>query len=230
MPCLSKVAPNSDYYGHVHRAGGIPAIIKSCAAAACSTWTPTRSTPRRWPGSRRLGHPRRQGHRRGHQAVPRRARRRAHHRPFSTDNRWGPRRRRRERLHPLGGARTPRRAACVLRGNIARDGAVLKTAGITRISPLEGVARVVESQEGGGVGDLTRTLQPGEVLFSVRGPRAARMGNAAPDGVHQGRRSGQVRPGHRRPLPPRFLGPSISHVSPRPRPAATSPWSATVTR
>ncbi len=54
---------------------------------------------------------------------------------------------------------------CVLRGNLAQDGAVLKTAGIDEdLWHFEGPARVVESQEEAVQVILSKTLQAGEVL------------------------------------------------------------------
>ena len=53
----------------------------------------------------------------------------------------------------------------MLRGNIAPDGAVIKTAGIPEdIWRFEGPARVVESQEEAVSVILTKQIQPGDVL------------------------------------------------------------------
>ena len=94
--------------------------------------------------------------------------------PFSTANRW-------ESLdldanngciRDIAHAYTKEGGLCVLRGNIAEDGAILKTAGITEDQfHFEGPARVVESQEEAVSVILTKTLQPGEVLFvNYEGP------------------------------------------------------------
>ena len=170
VPCLSKVAPNSDYYmEHVHRAGGIPAIMGELRRGgllnmdANSVHAPSLAEQLDdWDirGGRATDEAIELFH-----AAPGGVRTTE---PFSTDNRW-------ESLdvdaengciHSVEHAHTKEGGLCVLRGNIARDGAVLKTAGITEDQfHFEGVARVVESQEEAVSVILTRTLQPGEVLF-----------------------------------------------------------------
>ena len=170
VPCLSKVAPNSDYYmEHVHRAGGIPAIlgelrrggllnlkVHSVHSGAIEDhlddWDIRGGSA--IPEAIELVH-----------AAPGGVRTTE---PFSTDNRW-------ESLdvdavsgciRDVEHAYTREGGLCVLRGNIAEDGAILKTAGIQEDQfHFEGVARVVESQEEAVSAILTRTLQPGEVLF-----------------------------------------------------------------
>ncbi len=170
VPCLSKVAPNSDYYmEHVHRAGGIPAIlgelrrggllnlkVHSVHSGAIEDhlddWDIRGGSA--IPEAIELFH-----------AAPGGVRTTE---PFSTDNRW-------ESLdvdavsgciRDVEHAYTREGGLCVLRGNIAEDGAILKTAGIQEDQfHFEGVARVVESQEEAVSAILTRTLQPGEVLF-----------------------------------------------------------------
>ncbi|KGF15972.1 dihydroxy-acid dehydratase [Corynebacterium freneyi] len=170
VPCLSKVAPNSDYYmEHVHRAGGIPAIMGELRRGgllnmdANSVHAPSLEKQLDdWDirgGSAtdeaiELFH-----------AAPGGVRTTE---PFSTDNRW-------ESLdvdaengciRSVDHAYTAEGGLCVLRGNIARDGAILKTAGISEDQfHFEGTARVVESQEEAVSVILNRTLQPGEVLF-----------------------------------------------------------------
>lgn len=170
VPCLSKVAPNSDYYmEHVHRAGGIPAIMGELRRGgllnmdANSVHAPSLAEQLDdWDirGGKATDEAIKLFH-----AAPGGVRTTE---PFSTDNRW-------ESLdvdaengciHSVEHAHTKEGGLCVLRGNIARDGAVLKTAGITEDQfHFEGVARVVESQEEAVSVILTRTLQPGEVLF-----------------------------------------------------------------
>ena len=170
VPCLSKVAPNSDYYmEHVHRAGGIPAIMGELRRGgllnmgANSVHAPSLEKQLDdWDirgGSAtdeaiELFH-----------AAPGGVRTTE---PFSTENRW-------ESLdvdaengciRSVDHAYTAEGGLCVLRGNIARDGAILKTAGISEDQfHFEGTARVVESQEEAVSVILNRTLQPGEVLF-----------------------------------------------------------------
>ena len=170
VPCLSKVAPNSDYYmEHVHRAGGIPAIMGELRRGgllnmdANSVHAPSLAEQLDdWDirGGKATDEAIELFH-----AAPGGVRTTE---PFSTDNRS-------ESLdvdaengciHSVEHAHTKEGGLCVLRGNIARDGAVLKTAGITEDQfHFEGVARVVESQEEAVSVILTRTLQPGEVLF-----------------------------------------------------------------
>ncbi|MFD5867312.1 dihydroxy-acid dehydratase [Corynebacterium sp. NPDC060344] len=170
VPCLSKVAPNSDYYmEHVHRAGGIPAIMGELRRGgllnmdANSVHAPSLAEQLdAWDirGGKATDEAIELFH-----AAPGGVRTTE---PFSTDNRW-------ESLdvdaengciHSVEHAYTKEGGLCVLRGNIARDGAILKTAGISEDQfHFEGTARVVESQEEAVSVILTRTLQPGEVLF-----------------------------------------------------------------
>ena len=172
VPCLSKVAPNSDYYMEdVHRAGGIPAILGELRRAGLLQMN-----------VRSVHSPSLEGHLdnwdiRGGKATdeaielfhaaPGGVRTTE---PFSTSNRW-------ESLdtdsvngciRDFDHAYTKEGGLCVLRGNIAEDGAVLKTAGIGEDQfHFEGTARVVESQEEAVSVILNRTLQPGEVLFVI---------------------------------------------------------------
>jgi dihydroxy-acid dehydratase len=88
--------------------------------------------------------------------------------PFSTANRW-------PSLDTDAAAGCIRDAAhaytadgglAVLRGNLAPDGAIIKTAGIDEsLWRFEGPARVVESQEEAVETILNRRIQPGEVLI-----------------------------------------------------------------
>ncbi|WP_295627149.1 dihydroxy-acid dehydratase [uncultured Corynebacterium sp.] len=170
VPCLSKVAPNSDYYmEHVHRAGGVPAIMGELRRGgllnmdANSVHAPSLAeqlddwdirSGKAIDEAIELFH-----------AAPGGVRTTE---PFSTDNRWESLDTDSENgcIHSVEHAHTAEGGLCVLRGNIARDGAVLKTAGITEEQfHFEGKARVVESQEEAVSVILTRTLQPGEALF-----------------------------------------------------------------
>jgi dihydroxy-acid dehydratase len=86
---------------------------------------------------------------------------------FSTSNRWSS-----LDVDASGGCIRDRAHAytadgglAVLRGNIAPDGAVIKTAGIPEdIWRFEGPALVVESQEEAVSAILTKRIQPGDVL------------------------------------------------------------------
>lgn len=176
VPCLSKVAPNSDYYMEdFHRAGGIPALLGELNRAGLlntnvhsvhsasfedylAEWDVRGGSAS--DAAIELYH-----------AAPGGVRTTQ---PFSTANRW-------ESLdldanngciRDIAHAYTKEGGLCVLRGNIAEDGAILKTAGITEYQfHFEGPARVVESQEEAVSVILTKTLQPGEVLFvNYEGP------------------------------------------------------------
>lgn len=172
VPCLSKVAPNSDYYMEdVHRAGGIPAILGELRRAGLlqmnvrSVHSPSLEE--------HLDNWDIRGGKATDEAIelfyaaPGGVRTTE---PFSTSNRW-------ESLdtdsvngciRDFDHAYTKEGGLCVLRGNIAEDGAVLKTAGIGEDQfHFEGTARVVESQEEAVSVILNRTLQPGEVLFVI---------------------------------------------------------------
>ncbi|WP_288820086.1 dihydroxy-acid dehydratase [uncultured Corynebacterium sp.] len=172
VPCLSKVAPNSDYYMEdVHRAGGIPAILGELRRAGLlqmnvrSVHSPSLEEHLdNWDirGGKATDEAIDLFH-----AAPGGVRTTE---PFSTSNRW-------ESLdtdsvngciRDFDHAYTKEGGLCVLRGNIAEDGAVLKTAGIGEDQfHFEGTARVVESQEEAVSVILNRTLQPGEVLFVI---------------------------------------------------------------
>ena len=169
VPCLAKVSPNSDYHMEdVHRAGGIPAILgelwragllheevhtvhSPSLAAWLTEWdvrgpAPTEHAVELFsaaPGGVRTT------------------------RAFSTENRWSS-----LDTDAAGGcirdvehAYTADGGLAVLRGNLAPDGAVIKTAGIPEdVWRFEGPARVVESQEWAVSVILSRQVQPGDVL------------------------------------------------------------------
>ena len=170
VPCLAKVAPNSpDYYmEHVHRAGGIPAILGELNRAGLLK---TNVHPVHAPSLEaylaawdiRSGTATDEAIDLFH-AAPGGVRTTE---PFSTSNRW-------ESLDTdsAGGcirdkehAYTVEGGLCVLHGNIAEDGAVLKTAGVDEsLWHFQGPARVVESQEDAVHAILAKELQKGEVL------------------------------------------------------------------
>ena len=172
VPCLSKVAPNSDYYMEdVHRAGGIPAILGELRRAGLlqmnvrSVHSPSLEEHldncdirggKATDEAIELFH-----------AAPGGVRTTE---PFSTSNRWESLDTDSENgcIRDFDHAYTKEGGLCVLRGNIAEDGAILKTAGIGEDQfHFEGTARVVESQEEAVSVILNRTLQPGEVLFVI---------------------------------------------------------------
>lgn len=169
VPCIAKVSPNSDYHMEdVHRAGGIPALlgelyragllhtdVHAIHAASLDAWLAT------W--DIRSAHPSATAVELFH-AAPGGVR---STQAFSTKNRW-------ESLdtdavngciRDTAHAYTNDGGLAVLRGNLAPNGAVIKTAGIPeRLWHFEGPARVVESQEQAVEAILNRRLQPGEVL------------------------------------------------------------------
>ena len=172
VPCLSKVAPNSDYYMEdVHRAGGIPAILGELRRAGLlqmdvrSVHSPSLEEHLdNWDirGGKATDEAIELFH-----AAPGGVRTTE---PFSTSNRWESLDTDSENgcIRDFDRAYTKEGGLCVLRGNIAEDGAVLKTAGIGEDQfHFEGTARVVESQEEAVSVILNRTLQPGEVLFVI---------------------------------------------------------------
>ncbi|MGC4932895.1 dihydroxy-acid dehydratase [Gordonia sp. DT30] len=223
VPCLSKVAPNSDYHMEdVHRAGGIPAILGELRRAgliddtASTVHSPTIGQfLDEWDirsgtasdAALELFH-----------AAPGGVRTTT---PFSTDNRWSS-----LDTDAAGGcirdhahAYTAEGGLCVLKGNLAEDGAVLKTAGIDEeLWHFEGPARVVESQEDAVQVILSKTLQAGEVLV-IRyegpsgGPGMQEMlhPTAFMKGTGMGRKCGLITDG-------RFSGGSsglsVGHISP----------------
>ncbi|MFD4353362.1 dihydroxy-acid dehydratase [Nocardia sp. NPDC058518] len=169
VPCLSKVSPNSDYHMEdVHRAGGIPAILGELRRGGLletdvttvhtasfeeylDTWD-VRSG-KASDEALELFH-----------AAPGGVRTVE---PFSTSNRWSS-----LDTDAAGGcirdmehAYTVEGGLCVLRGNIAPDGAILKTAGIDEdLFTFEGPAVVVESQEEAVSMILGKKIQPGDVV------------------------------------------------------------------
>ncbi|ONM49287.1 dihydroxy-acid dehydratase [Nocardia donostiensis] len=169
VPTLSKVAPNSDYHMEdVHRAGGIPAILGELRRAGLlETDVTTVHTPTldEWldtwdirsgkasDAAIELFH-----------AAPGGVRTTE---AFSTENRWSS-----LDTDAAGGcirdlehAYTAEGGLVVLRGNLATDGAVLKTAGIDEeLFSFQGPAVVVESQEEAVSVILGKKIQPGDVL------------------------------------------------------------------
>ncbi len=169
VPCLSKVAPNSDYHMEdVHRAGGIPAIlgelyrggllntdVHSVHSPDIESWLSTWDIRAEQPSARaiELFH-----------AAPGGVRTTE---AFSTENRWssldtdaadGC-------IHDVEHAYTKDGGLAILRGNLAENGAVIKSAGIDEeLWRFEGPARVLESQEEAVSAILKKEIQPGEVL------------------------------------------------------------------
>ncbi|AHH20494.1 dihydroxy-acid dehydratase [Nocardia nova SH22a] len=169
VPCLSKVAPNSDYHMEdVHRAGGIPAILGELRRAGLlETDVTTVHTPTldEWLDTWdvRSGKASDEALELFH-AAPGGVRTTV---PFSTENRWSS-----LDTDAVGGcirdaehAYTVEGGLCVLRGNIALDGAILKTAGIDEdLFTFEGPAVVLESQEDAVSAILGKKITPGDVV------------------------------------------------------------------
>ncbi|MEV6656268.1 dihydroxy-acid dehydratase [Nocardia fluminea] len=169
VPCLSKVSPNSDYHMEdVHRAGGIPAILGELRRGGLLetdvTTVHTASFEEyldTWDV--RSGKASEEAVELFH-AAPGGVRTVE---PFSTSNRWSS-----LDTDAAGGcirdiehAYTVEGGLCVLRGNIAHDGAILKTAGIDEdLFTFEGPAVVVESQEEAVSMILGKKIQPGDVV------------------------------------------------------------------
>jgi dihydroxy-acid dehydratase len=169
VPCLAKVSPNSDYHMEdVHRAGGIPAILGELDRAGLlnrDVHTVHSPSLPEWlaewdirsgkasAGAVELFH-----------AAPGGVRTTQ---AFSTANRWSS-----LDTDAAGGcirdvahAYTKDGGLAVLRGNLAVDGAVIKSAGIDEdLYVFQGPARVVESQEQAVSVILNKEIQPGDVL------------------------------------------------------------------
>ncbi|OLL73670.1 Dihydroxy-acid dehydratase [Pseudonocardia sp. Ae168_Ps1] len=169
VPCLSKVAPNSDYHMEdVHRAGGIPALLGELwRAGLLNEDVHTAHSPslQQWltEWDVRSGSPSETAVELYH-AAPGGVRT---NEAFSTENRWSS-----LDTDAAGGcirdfehAYTPDGGLAVLRGNLSEDGAVIKTAGIPEdIWQFEGPAVVLESQEEAVSAILKKEIKAGDVL------------------------------------------------------------------
>ena len=171
VPCLAKVAPNSDYHMEdVHRAGGIPAILGELRRAGLlHTGRRTRCTRRRSRSGSTRGTSarRRRRRRRWSCSTPRRAGC-APREAFSTSQPLVvARHRRRGRLHPRRRARVHARGRA---GRAARQHRPRRRdhqdrrASTRSCSRFEGPARVVESQEEAVSVILAKQVQPGDVV------------------------------------------------------------------
>ncbi|WP_203899247.1 dihydroxy-acid dehydratase [Virgisporangium aliadipatigenens] len=178
VPCLAKVAPNSQQYHmeDVHRAGGIPAILgelnrggllhrdvhsvhSSTLDEWLSTWDIRGGSPS--PEAVELFH-----------AAPGGVRTTQ---PFESTNRWST-------LDTDGAAGCIRSVEnaytadgglAILFGNLAPDGAVVKTAGVpAECLTFSGPARVFESQDSCVDAILRGEIKPGDVVvIRYEGPR-----------------------------------------------------------
>ncbi|MCI1676428.1 MAG: dihydroxy-acid dehydratase [Ancrocorticia sp.] len=178
VPCLVKVAPNSTKY-HIedfHRAGGIPALLGELYRAGLLRDTvhsvhssDLKSWLEKW--DIRGTAPSQEAIDLFHAAPGRKRTTKA----FSQDNEW-------ESLdtdnvqgciRSVDNAYTKDGGLCVLFGNLAEDGAVIKTAGVDEsLFHFEGPARVVESQEDAIQLILSKSVKPGDVVvIRYEGPK-----------------------------------------------------------
>jgi len=169
VPCLSKVAPNSNYHMEdVHRAGGITAIlgeldragmlhrdVSSVHSPSLTDWLSTWDVRGESPSEQALEL---------FHAAPGGVRTTQ---AFSTENRWSSLDTDAAEgcIRDVEHAYTADGGLAVLRGNLAEDGAVVKTAGVEEeLWHFQGPARVLESQEQAVSAILNKEVQPGDVL------------------------------------------------------------------
>jgi len=178
VPCLSKVAPNSQLFHmeDVHRAGGIPALLGELDRAGLlerSVHAVHSPSLTEWLGEWdiRGGSASEAAYELFH-AAPGGVRTTE---PFSTTNRWvsldtdAAEGCIRDREH----AYTADGGLAVLHGNIAPDGCVVKTAGVPEeVWHFEGTARVYESQDDAVSGILAKEVVAGDVVvIRYEGPK-----------------------------------------------------------
>ena len=169
IPCISKVAPNGDaHIEDVHRAGGIPAILGELNRAGLlntDVHSVVYPTLQEWLDDWDI-----RGGKATEEAIDL-----FHAAPggvrsteaFSQSNRWdsldtdsvnGV-------IHDFDHPFSSDGGLVVLRGNLAEDGAILKTAGVDQeLWEFSGPARVVDSQEQAVSMILAREVQPGDVV------------------------------------------------------------------
>jgi len=182
VPCIVKVAPNrasadkTYYMEDVHRAGGIPAIlgelrrgglldesVHSVHAASLDAWLTDWDIRGEKPSdqAKELFH-----------AAPGGVRTTE---PFSTGNRWDRLDVDAERgcVRDIAHAYTKDGGLAVLWGNLAADGAVVKTAGVAEeIWTFRGPARVFESQEQAVEAIMNNRIVAGDVVvIRYEGPK-----------------------------------------------------------
>ncbi|GIE93751.1 dihydroxy-acid dehydratase [Paractinoplanes rishiriensis] len=178
VPCLSKVAPNSQKYHmeDVHRAGGIPALLGELHRGGAlhtnvravhspdltswlSAWDIRGGSPS--PEALELFH-----------AAPGGVRTTQ---PFSTTNRWASLDTDAEGgcIRSVEHAYTADGGLAILFGNLAPDGCVVKTAGVDEsLWKFTGPARVFESQDAAVEGILGKQVVEGDVVvIRYEGPK-----------------------------------------------------------
>ncbi len=177
VPCLSKVAPaKSDVHMEdVHRAGGIMAILGQLdRAGLLHTALPTVHSPTMgdalddWDISR-TGNPKvHEFYKAAPGGVPTQT-------AFSQSRRWEALDLDRESgvIRSADNAFSQDGGLAVLYGNIARDGCIVKTAGVDEsILKFTGPARVYESQDDAVTGILSDEVQAGDVVvIRYEGPK-----------------------------------------------------------
>jgi dihydroxy-acid dehydratase len=178
VPCLSKIAPNSPKFHmeDVHRAGGIPAILGELNRAGLLN-TDVHSVHsgdlQSWLDEWDIRGGKASD--RAHQlflAAPGGVRTTE---PFSTQNIWSSPDvdaaegciRDREHAYTVDGG------LAILKGNIAEDGCVVKTAGVPEeVWTFRGTAKVYESQEDAVAGILNKEVEAGHVVvIRYEGPK-----------------------------------------------------------
>lgn len=177
VPCLCKVAPSSSYHlEDVHRAGGIPAImgeldrgglldhsVTSVHAVSLDTWLAEWDVRATAPSERALAL---------YHAAPGGIRTTE---PFSSTARWDSLDVDAERgcVRSIEHAYSADGGLAVLKGNLAVDGCVVKTAGVPADQlSFHGPARVAESQEEAVDIILAGDVKAGEVVvIRYEGPR-----------------------------------------------------------
>ncbi|MGJ9462160.1 dihydroxy-acid dehydratase [Actinotignum sp. GS-2025g] len=178
VPCMVKLAPNSTEF-HIqdfHRAGGIPALLGEMYRAGMlddsvhsvhsddlKSWLETWDIRGVAPSEQA---------RDLFSAAPGNVRTT---RAFSQDSTWESPDVDGEHgcIRSADHAYTEDGGLCVLRGNLAEDGAVIKTAGISEeLFHFEGRARVVDSQEAAVELILSKAVEPGDiVVIRYEGPK-----------------------------------------------------------
>ena len=170
VPCLCKVAPSSSYHVEdVHRAGGIPAILGELDRAGLlnqNVHTVHGSSLREFLDAWDLRSPSVAGAARElFHAAPGGVRTT---RPYSQSARWAALDTDRAGgcIRDLSHAYTPDGGLAVLYGNVAPEGAIVKTAGVPEeLFRFTGPAVVFESQESAVEGILGGQVKPGDVVI-----------------------------------------------------------------
>ncbi|MCT1618925.1 dihydroxy-acid dehydratase [Janibacter indicus] len=178
VPCLSKVAPNSPKYHmeDVHRAGGIPALlgelnrggllntdVASIHSASVTEWLANWDIRAENPSAQALDL---------FKAAPGGVRTTE---AFSTSNEWGSLDTDAAEgcIRDVEHAYTVDGGLAILKGNLAADGCVVKTAGVPEaVWNFTGTAKVFESQDAAVEGILGGQVEAGNVVvIRYEGPK-----------------------------------------------------------